>query len=242
MLRSLIILGYLIFLFSDAYSQPALKVAAPAWLGLSEADRFAIQQKYVVESIAGDNFGIIIDAQGANRSTPGSNAGVTFGEAIGSASYIDRSFNHGNYSAKNHLGAMLLGGLIGAALDSKPQSLYQFRYTIKNGNGNIAYQDTYASDPFRHSPGVCVQLPEVTVVPEQHLCSQTTNTLRDAYVSSVSKGTGSAQNQPISSTTTESESKERSPMEIIKCKIGNLAPIDTTSNKCKIVNGVVIDD
>ena len=219
-----------------------LKVASPAWQGLSEDERIEIQQKYVIESVSGEGFGIIIDAQGVNRSTPGSNVGSTVGEAVGSATYIDKAFNSGNYSAKNHLGAILLGGLLGAALDTKAQTLFHFRYAIKNGLGNITYQDAYSSDPFRHSLGVCVLLPELTVTAEQHLCTQTTNTLRNAYLNGAPATIINDSNQSATRTLKTPVLNSKNPAERSICKIGNLAPVETTLEKCNAVSGVILND
>ena len=240
-MRNLVSISYLAC--ASAIAQPILKVSSPAWQGLSEHERIDIQQKYVIESVPGEGFGIIIDAQGVNRSTPGSNAGSTLGEVVGSATYIDKAFNSGNYSAKNHLGAILLGGLLGAALDTKAQTLFQFRYAIKNGLGNITYQDAYSSDPFRHSLGVCVLLPELTVTTEQHLCTQTTNTLRDTYLNSAPATTTiNDANQSATRTSATPVPNSKTPAGRSMCKIGNLAPVETTMEKCKAVNGVILND
>lgn len=232
---------------SGALAQPALKVSAIAWQGLSAEDRATIQKNYVVEAVAADSFGTILDNQGVDRSTPGTNSGAVLGEAIASASYIDKAFGNGNYSSKNHLGVMLLGGLLGSALDSKPQSQYQFRYAIRLGTGSVIYQDTFSSEPFRHPVGVCIFLPAVIIAPEQHLCNQTTDSLRSAHViSSVKIPANSLSPEALSFAPEKSISQSShgsdSPGEFISCRVGVLAPVKTSSEKCKIINGVILNN
>lgn len=232
---------------SGVLAQPTLKVSAIAWQGLSAEDRATIQKNYVVEAVAADSFGTILDNQGVDRSTPGTNSGAVLGEAIASASYIDKAFGDGNYSSKNHLGMMLLGGLLGSALDSKPQSQYQFRYAIRLGNGSVIYQDTFSSEPFRHPVGVCIFLPAVNIAPEQHLCTQTTDSLRSAHIISSVKSPAISLSQETASFSPENSLSQGSRIsekssEFISCKVGSLAPVKTSSEKCKIINGVILND
>lgn len=237
---------FIAFCCSAASAQPALKVSEVSWQGLSADDRAVIQQKYLVEAIGAESFGTIIDNQGADRSTPGTNGGAVLGEAIASASYIDKAFGNGNYSAKNHLGVMLLGSLLGAALDSKPQSQYQFRYAIRLGTGSVIYQDTFSSEPFRHPVGVCVFLPAISIAPEQHLCTQTTESLRGAHIQNAQPALTSS--HPIESPTSTARS---TPSDLgsnsgltksVHCKVSTLAPVRTSPEKCKIINGVILND
>lgn len=76
----------------------------------------------------------------------------------------------------------ILGAVIGSSIDRKPSSQYHFRYTVKLGDDDIKYFDEYKSDPFKHSVGVCISVPDITLV-GQHLCSQTTTILRAKYLS-----------------------------------------------------------
>ena len=169
------------------------------------------------------------------------------GEAIASASYIDKAFGNGSYSSKNHLGMMLLGGLLGSALDSKPQSQYQFRYAIRLGTGNIIYQDTFSSEPFRHPVGVCIFLPTVSIAPEQHLCTQTVDSLRGAHIVSNVKSSERSSSQGVVPFVPEKSMPPGSRIgdsseEFINCKVGALAPVKTSPEKCRIVNGVILND
>lgn len=227
---------------SIVLAQDTLRISSSAWQGLSEAERGKIQERYVIETLPPDSFGLVIDNQGADRSTPGSAAGSNLGEAVASASYIDRAIDSGDYSAKNHLGMAILGGLLGSALDSKPQSQYQIRYAIRLVNGSVIYQDAFSKDPFRHPVGVCVILPSLTVLPEQHICSQTAETLRKAYLEDV-KDPDTPVSKEIPTAVTEFTSKINAQAalddKIVSCKVGALAPVSTSRAKCQVINGVV---
>ena len=241
-LRYLIILVF--SLNFSVYGQELLQVANPAWENLTEHEKTEIQQQFVVESIPASTFGIIVDIQGIDRSTPGSNAGSSLGEAIGNATYIDKALNSGNYSAKNHLGALLLGGLIGATLDNKQQNLFQFRYAIKDGNGSLIYRDSYSTEPFRHPVGACVILPAVTLASNQKICTQTSELLRNEYLKIYSKTNENNKTPEIQSKQTAENEKygKSSQDDTVSCKAKNLAPIRTTREKCEIIQGVIVYD
>lgn len=229
---------FIIAIPSIALAQSSLRVSSIAWQGLTDEERSLIQSRYIVEALAPDLFGTIIDNQSVDRSTPGTNSGSNLGQALASATYVDKALGSGGYSAKNHLGSMLLGGLFGSALDSKPQSQYQFRYAIRLGNGSIIYQDAFSTDPFRHSIGVCVALPNLSVLPEQHICNQTTETLRNAQlgvredkIPMPGKVREVYKIRPVDITPQE---------ERVSCKSGALPPVTTTREKCQLINGVVL--
>lgn len=242
---------FIIYIFSiSAVAQTTLKISSTTWSQLSPEEKSLIQRKALVETIAPDSYGVIIDNQGVDRSTQGSNAGSSLGEAVANATYIDKAIGGGNYSAKNHLGALLLGGIIGSALDSKPQASFQHRYAVRLGNGNIAYHDTYSAEPFRHPAGVCVFLPEVSIAAEQSICSQTAESLREIYVVEVKKSAVPAasearnllKNESVVSASSEMGKGQVSDFESVNCRISTLAPVKTSREKCMIVNGVVIND
>ncbi|WP_221480041.1 hypothetical protein [Acidovorax soli] len=215
-----------------------------AWQGLTADEKANVQQKYVVEVMAPESFGTIIDNQGLDRSTPGSNAGTAMGAAIGSTAYVDRAINHGNYSGKTHVAAMLLGMLVGSALDRPAQSSYQFRYAIRLGNGNVIYQDTYSSTPFRHAVGVCVFTPSIDLAPEQHLCTQTTDTFKNSLgIFNVPTALNAPAGDRLSSPETPPTLQAtETASETVSCKLGTLAPVKTSPEKCKLINGAIIND
>lgn len=78
-------------------------ITRPVWKALTVEDRAQIEAGYEPRIVEPEGFGMIIDVQGADQSTPGTNAGAALGGAIGSAAFIDRSLRGGNYSAGGHL-------------------------------------------------------------------------------------------------------------------------------------------
>lgn len=227
-------------------AQSLLKVSSNAWAGLSLSEQATLQRQYLIEPMPSVSFGTIIDNQGQDRSTPGSNVGSNLGQAIGSATYIDSAFrSSGNYSAKNHLAATIIGGLLGSALDQRPQSLFQFRYAIRLADGNVAYFDATSTEPFRHPTGVCVSLPTVSLLPDQSLCIQSAEYLRTRYLggnqihpSTTSQPAPSTENhqkmEPISNAVPTTS------VGLILCKAGSIAPVSTTIEKCALINGEVL--
>lgn len=230
-------------MLSIAYAQqPILRVSSVAWHGLTSDEKIFIQSRYMVEALGAESFGVIIDNQGVDRSTPGTTSGANLGAAIGSAAYVDKAFSGNNdYSAKSHLATMLISGFLGSALDTKPQSQYQFRYAVKLGNGSITYQDQISQDPFRHPVGVCVSVPSMSLLREQHLCSQSVESLRQAHIPpgsqlQVSAVPATPSNQPIG----QPPVTQDEPEVLVSCKANNLAAVRTTAVKCNAIQGVIV--
>lgn len=170
---------------SNGAAQRGLKVASQAWQALTEAERQQIQSAYRVDVFEPESYGLIIDNQAADESTPGTNVGAGLGSAVANAAYIDHAIGSGNYSAKTQLAAGILGAAIGSTMDSKPASQYHFRYTVKMGDGDIQYFDEYKSTPFRHSVGVCVSVPNIALIGQQ-VCNQTADSIRAKYLKDAS--------------------------------------------------------
>lgn len=239
--------GFLILAGVNAYAQQTVRIAQGAWAQLSPTERAAIQKQYIVDLAAPDSYGVIIDNQGADESTPGTTGGAQLGSVVAQASYLDKAIKSGNYSAKNQLALGLLGALLGSSLDSAPTARYHFRYAVKLGNGEIKYFDEIKSEPFRHPAGVCVVVPNVAIT-EQALCGQTANTLRATYLASqVSDPATNALPVP----TYEAAKAEQSapapapatrPESQIMCKLPNLAPVLTNAEKCLLIGGVKINE
>lgn len=160
--------------------KPAL-ITKPIWDKLSEAEKISITADYDINILSPDAFGIITDVQGADQSTPGSNAGAALGGAVASAAYIDRGLRGSNYSAGGALAIGLLGAAIGSTMDSGSSSKFQFRYTVKLGDGEIQYFDEIKSTSFRHSVGVCILIPSLDLI-SQKVCNQTLESIREKYI------------------------------------------------------------
>jgi hypothetical protein len=166
-----------------ANAQQVIRLSSYHWLELSNLERASIQQKYVVNLIDQNSVGTIVDAQAINESTSGSNAGSSLGGAFGNAAYVDKAIRSGNYSAKEQLGANILGAVLGSAFNTPGVARFHFRYAVKFANGEIKYIDQIKSDAFRHPLGVCVTIPALELI-EQQLCSQTIQTIRATYLQS----------------------------------------------------------
>lgn len=227
-----------------ALCQQNIKVSQIAWSALSSSERDLIQKSYVVSMVSQDTFGIIVDNQGVDESTRGTSGGAALGGTLASAAYVDSAFRGGNYSAVNQLAFGILGAMIGSTLDSKANTQYHYRYAVKFGNGNIQYFDEVSSDPFRHPAGVCVSVPNIALT-DQHLCAQTADSLRTTYLHQVTAAPQSQLAVPLVKPDTVSTVEPtvvvqgdpgNSPT-IINCKLGTLAPVRTSPEKCLLING-----
>lgn len=142
-----------------ANAQESIKILRQAWKDISIDERNTIQQKYSVDLRDGNAYGLIIDNQGVNESTPGTSGGAVLGGAVGNAMYIDRAFKPGgNYSATTQLAAGILGAVIGSSLDKPANAQFHFRYALKLSSGDIVYRDSIQLDSFRHPAGMCLEL------------------------------------------------------------------------------------
>ncbi len=221
-----------------ANAQPIV-VSRQAWEGLFPEERSIIQGKHIVDVREGSSYGEVVDAQGVDESTPGTNGGAALGAAIGNAAYIDRALKpDNNYSAKTQLAAILLGAAIGSALDKPAQAQYRFRYAIRLPNGDIEYREITQTDPFRHPPGICLDLNSLEKAP-QSLCVAGADGLRARFLKDVSlkhpqvtpTATARTENNPDGIKKSDS---------LIQCKPANLAAITTTREKCLIINGEIL--
>lgn len=221
-------------------AQQLAKISQSAWLALSPAERELIQRKHVVDLVEQDAFGIIIDNQTLNESSGGTVGGASLGGAIANATYIDNAIKGGNYSAKTQLAAGLLGAILGSSLDSKPVAQYHLRYAIRLGSGNIKYIDETKGDPFRHPVGVCVSVPNIKLI-DQHVCGQTVATLRATYLQPPVEQIFI--NQPAGQTVLAGDGAAKIAADsssipaLVNCKLGTLAPVRTSAEKCQLIKG-----
>jgi outer membrane lipoprotein SlyB len=230
-----------LLLSTNVLAQPLIKVSQSAWLALTPTERASIQQKYIVDLAEQDAFGIIIDNQGVNESTLGTNVGANLGGAVANAAYVDNALRGGNYSAVNQLAVGILGAMVGSTLDSRPNAQYHFRYAVKLGNGDIKYFDETKRDPFRHPVGVCVSVPYIALI-EQQLCMQTAAFLRTTYLQMPTTqaidvvptaNPISVENPVMQGVVPDAASAPNQ----VNCKLGTLAPVRTSAEKCALING-----
>ena len=261
MLRLMVLLVLGAVTAASASAQQLLKVVQPVWTALTQEEKDSVQKRFLVEVAQPESFGVIIDTQGVDESTQGTTAGAALGSAIGSAMYVDRAFNNQNYSAKSHLGAVLLGGLLGSALDAKPVQQFHYRYAVRFLNGNINYFDVVSSDPFRHPVGVCVAVPAVFMLPDQGLCTQTVALFRSTYLGTPAPALSASQpatvvvvpqgapvvapTEPAGAAVMQAVSAPGGPApspELVFCKLNTLAPVRTTAEKCTLINGRIVNE
>lgn len=221
-------------------AQQLIKISQSAWLALTPPERSSIQQKHVVQLAEQDSFGVIIDNQGINESTSGTNGGAILGGAVANAAYIDRAIKGGNYSATNQLAVGILGAVLGSALDSKPNARYHFRYAVRLGSGEVKYFDEIKSDPFRHPAGVCVSVPNIALI-DQQLCTQTAAHLRTTYLNTHPEQVAYAPPTPpgyYDKTSAQDVATEAIAVPAqVNCKLGTLAPVRTSAEKCDLIKG-----
>jgi hypothetical protein len=223
-----------------AHSQGALSVSDAAWNSLAPQERAAIQQAQVVDVRRAGSFGLVIDNQGVNESTPGTNAGAAIGGAFAEAAYIDRAFKPGNnYSAKNQLAVGILGAIIGSSLDKPAVAQYHFRYALKLSDGEIVYRDSVESQPFRHPAGMCLDTTSLTPLP-QTLCTHTVADLRRLYLTQAVAATPIVVAPPISEPPRPVEAATVDAAARVECKVGNLSPASTTAEKCNLIGGKIL--
>lgn len=236
------------FLCVVAFAQQIIKVSQLAWSNLAPAERDFIQKSYVVSVISQDSFGLIIDNQGVNESTSGTNGGAALGGSIANAAYVDSAIRGRNYSAVNQLAIGILGAMVGSTLDSKARAQYHHRYAVKFGNGNIQYFDQVSTEAFRHPVGVCVSVPNVALT-EQQLCAQTADSLRMVYLRQMAVAppplqppviqvlTPTAISTFVQTGTVAAQADVGNLSMMVNCKLGTLAPVRTSAEKCELVNG-----
>lgn len=229
----------LLLLSTVVLAQPLIRVSQSAWVTLSPTEHAAIQEKFIVELVEQDAFGMIIDNQGVNESTNGTTGGTNLGGAMANAAYIDNAIKGGNYSAKNQLAVGILGAMLGSTLDSKANAQYHYRYAVKLGNGEIKYFDEIKGDPFRHPVGVCISVPNISLI-EQQLCSQTALSLRTTYLNAPLAQVVVPATVPITQNATATQGTNPSPgtpLIQVNCKLGTLAPVRTSAEKCELIKG-----
>jgi hypothetical protein len=225
-------------------SQELLKVSRLTWEGLSPVEKASIQQRHTVDIREAGTYGVIIDNQGVNESTPGTNGGAALGGSFAEAAYVDRAIRNGSYSAKNQLAVGILGAVLGSSLDKPAIQQFHFRYAIKLATGDIIFRDSVQSEPFRLPAGLCIDVASVAPL-SQELCSQTTASLRAKLLAEVAIAPAQAavraqlDMKPAEASPATNDVKAR-PMGNIECKVTNLAPFSTTAEKCQAIGGKLL--
>jgi hypothetical protein len=244
-----LVLLIVVLSYCPLYAQNRIKITEPNWNQLFDNERKILANKFVVEVVSGGSVGVILDAQMLDASSPGNNAGSQLGAAYGSAAYIDHAFKKpGNYSAVNDLNATLAGALIGGALaDSKPQSKFITRYTIRTLDGGVRYFEEVKETAFRQSVGLCVSTTDMSPV-NQGLCSQTTEQIRSMYLvkeqptghdpiedNKYRNEGGGTMNPPLKKTDSRKGNK-------VRCKFGTSMPVLIDRETCINAQGEILNE
>lgn len=209
-----------------------LDIPDALWATFSQNDKFSISAAFDVNLLPAMSFGTIIDAQTLDSSTHGTNGGAVLGSAFASAAYVDSSFKGNyNYSAKKDIGAAILGGMLGSAIDRAPVVSFRTKYTVRFHDGSIGYVEDTTETPFRHSLGVCVRLSPLRQA-NQGLCSMTKDSVL-ATISGKERQTAQVElNLPniIPSVNTDEDTK-------VLCIIGNNPPTYLSKQLCDATGG-----
>lgn len=208
---------------------PIVDVPSTLWKTLNAEEKSKLLAEVEVRIVEAP-FGIVMDAQSINTSTAATTAGSSLGAALGGATYVDSAFrgNGNNYSAVNHLGAMVLGGMIGSSVDTPAQASFRTRYTIKLPDNEIRYVEEITSTPFRHSVGLCILLDPIRTAP-QNLCSMTKESLLAV-----------ASDPAIWKQAVSPTSSIAAPSSQVKCKVGNNGPTFLDATICTQLSGTVV--
>lgn len=242
--------------FSSSEAADGLNIPQPIWDTLQADQRAVLSDRYVVNVVAGNSYGTIIDAQSLNESNPGSNVGSQLGSRYASAAYVDNAFSgssrNWNYSATGHLTAQVAGALIGSLADRPAEARFRTRYTIKTGSGGVEYLEEVRGDALRHTVGICVALRPIRPV-DFDTCNQTREQFlaKYAFILAPTQNSGQAPqssmptklSEPMSQAVTLPETPVKpqigEPGEFIQCKIGLASPIRVTPTVCVSARGVI---
>jgi outer membrane lipoprotein SlyB len=193
---------------------------------LVEEDQKKFRKQYpTMQVIPYDSVGIVRSHQIIDKSTTGSLAGSQLGSAVAQAAYIDRSFKRYNYSALGQLGAGLLGGVLGASMNTAPESRYLINYSVEFRDGSIRGVIKSSRDGIAAPSGQCVFTNDIQEAP-RYLCADTITAFIDRArrVGSAADNNGSG------------KLKEK-----VSCKIEVVGTITLDKDACQKTGGVVVE-
>ncbi|MHA7066830.1 hypothetical protein [Azospirillum argentinense] len=252
--RVMLLVGVLATPTSPLNAKEMLRTNERIWSALTPAERTKISDTYFVDVAAGSQFGVLIDAQVVDESTPSTSAGAAIGEAYGSATYIDRAFKGStpSYSARDHVTSSLLGAIIGSAMDQPAQRRFRIRYVVRDLAGNVSQIEQISDQPFRQPVGVCVTLPALTMT-TQSTCDTEVVVFRARYLATPAPATGSGNEivtRKASSVTSapgssqvkhkEAETIQNSKDAEVRCRIGTAGVVSTSAQNCIDAEGEII--
>ena len=236
-----------------AVSADVLNVPRGIWHILQPNQKALLSDRYVINVLAGNSYGTIIDIQRVDESSRGSNAGAKLGAAYASAAYVDNAFkgrpSSWNYSSTGHLTSQITGALIGSLANQPAVARYRTRYTVKMGNGGIEYLDEIKGDPFTHSHGLCVAIDPIRPI-DSEICNISLEQFQAKYALLGNSPTNEATTlvpkiEPMPQTFEERpkpsmQEPKFGDNKIINCKIGLSSPLILDKTTCEAAGGTPI--
>lgn len=226
----------ILFVPLAAHGLETLTVPAHVWDSLAKPEQADLKGAFEVRIVPIESYGVTVDGQMLDRSQPGSAAGSQLGAAVGSAVYIDRAFSGPtwNYSATRHIGAELLGALIGSLANAPPTSEYLTRYYVRLLSGKVIVVDERRSDGFRLPIGVCVETMPIRLAREP-FCEVTKADLL-ARLGGSKRGESEPEVGPV---TDDAQPLSKQPVPLVTCKIGNSLPARLERAACIQAGGMI---
>jgi hypothetical protein len=163
-----------------AFKVPTIELPQRIASNLGQRELEAIESKNILVKIPDESYGVVIDVQGQDMSTPGSTMGSFLGAEYARRQFNDRFFQDQHnriqqgqsvtpYSSTGSMKAQILGAIIGSGMDVAPTQMYKFRYSIRTGDSRIVSRDILSNEPFRLSRGTCINV--ATLQPfQQQVC------------------------------------------------------------------------
>ena len=227
------------------FAKPTLNVSHDVWATLTIAHRNSVTSRYTVEVSEKGRFARIVYVQPVNESTAGTNAGAQLGSALGQAQYIDKS-SWSNYSARGQLGAAILGGLLGSALDARPQTVYRLVYTLKSGDGSIRVVERVSGSQIHIAPGLCIDTTVFTPVSDELCGIAWPEEIRAVLESAGGSGQAPSRSSPGQAISTQSSASTQQPPitlisrdDLIYCRFGPTSTVQTSAVKCLQAGGTI---
>jgi len=207
---------------------PTHRISEKIWDLFTKEERVNILARFPsIEVIPATSVGIIQSAQLVDRSTAATSTGSIVGSAVGQVVYLDRAFSgtRSSYSAGSHVGAGLLGALVGSVFDNPGSRAFIINYGVKTMDGQVREQRVLSPDEFAKPLGQCVKFPEMSTFPSS-ICN-------DDKVSFLKRISAEAVAPPGAVISREPNGLN------IKCRLPGIGMMMLDSNVCLQMDGVL---
>ena len=228
----MLIISIFICLWGSPVGAKNIKIDNYVWTALTLSEQKQLSDEHTIEVYDATLYGKIIDVQGVDESHKNNGAMSELGSLLGQAQYLDKH-NWKSYSAKEQVGAALLGGLVGGMLDKPSTKQIHLRYTIQMNNGEIRTKDIIQKGDFHHSKGLCVDIDRLVPVNTCFCENLNIDKFRLKYLKNIHTKPSIVENSAIK--------KETGSKCFVKCKLGTSAPFRTTKKKCNLIKGRILE-